>query len=71
MKPFKFIKLGLPVCAGIAFTLLQFGFAGEALAASDCPHVTVAESKGVAAGKFPQQYDLAEFESRQIPTSGI
>jgi peptide/nickel transport system substrate-binding protein len=61
MKPFKFIKLGLPVCAGIAFTLLQFGFAGEALAA--CPAATVADPKGVPAGKYPQQYDLAEFES--------
>jgi len=62
MKPFKFIKIGLPVCAGIAFTLLQFGFAGEALA-MDCPAATVADPKGVPAGKYPQQYDRDEFES--------
>ncbi len=34
--------------------------AGNATAA--CPAVTVADMKGVPAGKFPQQYDLAEFE---------
>lgn len=36
--------------------------AGTAQAA-DCPAVTVADSMGVAAGAFPQQYDQAEFES--------
>jgi peptide/nickel transport system substrate-binding protein len=36
--------------------------AGTALGA-DCPAVTVADSKGVPAGAFPQQYELAEFES--------
>lgn len=30
--------------------------------AQSCPAVTVAESFGVAAGIFPQQYDLAEFQ---------
>ena len=35
--------------------------AGSALGA-DCPAVTVADMQGVAAGKYPQQYDLAEFE---------
>ncbi|MEN8246512.1 MAG: ABC transporter substrate-binding protein [Thermodesulfobacteriota bacterium] len=30
--------------------------------AANCPPVTVADSKGVPAGAFPQQYDLAEFE---------
>ncbi len=34
--------------------------AGNAMAA--CPAVTVADMKGVPAGKYPQQYDLAEFE---------
>jgi peptide/nickel transport system substrate-binding protein len=42
--------------------MLQFGFAGQALAAG-CPEVTVADPKGVAAGKYPQQYELSEFES--------
>ena len=36
-------------------------FAGAAQA--NCPAVTVADSKGVAAGAFPQQYDLSEFQS--------
>ncbi len=36
--------------------------AGAASAAS-CPAVTVADMMGVGAGAFPQQYELAEFES--------
>ena len=36
-------------------------FAGAAMAA--CPAVTVADSMGVAAGAFPQQYELSEFQS--------
>jgi peptide/nickel transport system substrate-binding protein len=35
--------------------------AGSALGAN-CPAVTVADMKGVGAGKYPQQYDKAEFE---------
>ncbi len=35
-------------------------FAGAALA--DCPPVTVADAQGVAAGAFPQQYELTEFQ---------
>jgi peptide/nickel transport system substrate-binding protein len=50
------------VYAGAALMMLQIGFAGQALAAG-CPEVTVADSKGVAAGKYPQQYELSEFES--------
>ena len=42
---------GLALCA----------FAGTA--AADCPPMTVADMKGVKAGAFPQQYELAEFES--------
>ena len=45
------------LCIGAGLTLL----AGNALAA-DCPPVTVADAMGVAAGKYPQQYELAEFE---------
>ncbi len=35
-------------------------FAGAALA--DCPVVTVADPQGVAAGAYPQQYELSEFQ---------
>lgn len=35
-------------------------FSGSAIAA--CPGVTVADMKGVSAGAYPQQYELAEFE---------
>lgn len=39
-------------------------FASAALAASDaCPAATVADPMGVAAGKYPQQYDLSEFQA--------
>jgi peptide/nickel transport system substrate-binding protein len=36
-------------------------FAGNVMAAS-CPPVTVADMKGVAAGKYPQQFELSEFQ---------
>ena len=45
------------LCMGAGLSLL----AGNALAA-DCPSATVADAMGVAAGKYPQQYELAEFE---------
>lgn len=32
------------------------------VAMANCPEVTVADSKGVAAGEFPQQFELAEFQ---------
>jgi peptide/nickel transport system substrate-binding protein len=62
MKRTNSIKLGLSVCAGVAFAILQLGLTGEALAAG-CPAATVDDPKGVPAGKYPQQYNLAEFES--------
>lgn len=43
--------------SGVAFVAL----AGGAFAAS-CPAVSVADMKGVSAGAFPQQFELAEFE---------
>jgi peptide/nickel transport system substrate-binding protein len=47
--------------------ILLSGVAAIALpgmaAAASCPAVTVADAMGVAAGAFPQQYDLAEFQS--------
>lgn len=30
---------------------------------AECPVVTIADAKGVAAGEFPQQYELSEFEA--------
>lgn len=42
--------------SGVAY----LAFTGFALA--DCPAVTVADPMGIGAGKYPQQYDLAEFE---------
>ncbi len=62
MKPAKTGKPVFPICAGVALAMLQFGFVGEVLAAG-CPAATVADSKGVPAGKYPQQYELAEFQS--------
>ncbi len=47
-------KLLLSSAALLAFT-------GAAMAA--CPAVTVSEPMGVAAGAFPQQYELAEFQT--------
>ncbi len=35
---------------------------GSAFAAGNCPSVTIADPKGVAPGKYPQQYELSEFQ---------
>ena len=48
------------ILSGMALSLLLLI---ETAQAADCPAVTVADSKGVAAGAWPQQYDLAEFQS--------
>ena len=61
MKACKPKKLALPVCAGFVLITAQFGLSGAAVAA-DCPTATVKDMMGVAAGKYPQQYELAEFE---------
>ena len=45
----------------IIFTMLIGLYAAASQA--NCPAVTVADSMGVAGGKYPQQYELAEFES--------
>ena len=55
-------KLGLIPLAGAALFALQVGAATDARAAA-CPTVTVADMKGVAAGAYPQQYELSEFEA--------
>ncbi len=44
---------------GLSAVLLLSGAAVHAA----CPAVTVADPMGVAAGEFPQQYELAEFQS--------
>jgi len=56
----KLLKLGHLACAGAALLVLQAGITNQALAA-DCPAITVASDKGLK-GKYPQQFDLAEFE---------
>jgi peptide/nickel transport system substrate-binding protein len=43
----------------IAGLLMIFG---SNVTLAGCPAVTVADSKGVKSGQFPQQYELAEFE---------
>ena len=42
---------------------LLVGSAHNIAMAAECPAVTVADSMGVAAGKYPQQYELSEFQS--------
>ena len=46
---------------GLSFVGLAAGGAQPAWA--DCPAVTVADMKGVAPGKYPQQYELSAFEA--------
>ncbi|MFT5115719.1 MAG: peptide/nickel transport system substrate-binding protein [Parasphingorhabdus sp.] len=62
MKSLNQMKYRPPVYVGAVLTVLQLGMAGGALAA-DCPAATVDDPKGIAAGKFPQQYELSEFQS--------
>ncbi len=53
-------KFTLLPLAGLALMMLQAGTVTEALAAA-CPAVTVANDMGIK-GKYPQQFELAEFE---------
>ncbi len=46
----------------LSLTLIAMGLL-TGTAQANCPAVTVADMKGVAAGAFPQQYDLTEFQS--------
>ncbi|MEE9598489.1 MAG: ABC transporter substrate-binding protein [Acidiferrobacterales bacterium] len=57
MKSMKFWPLAY---AGVGLMMLQAGIVSEALAAP-CPAVTVAKDMGIK-GKYPQQFELAEFE---------
>ena len=56
----KFKTIALRPLAGVALVILVAGATTEALAAA-CPAVTVAKDMGIS-GKYPQQYELAEFE---------
>ncbi len=55
-------RLVLAGAAAIALSLPAQTFLSNPVQAAECPAVTVADMKGVAAGQFPQQYELAEFE---------
>ena len=57
-KAFKTVFAGTSVVA--ASILLLFSFGNTALA--DCPAATVADMKGVAPGKYPQQWELSAFQ---------
>ena len=45
------------------FLLALGGLAFAAPVNAACPPITVADMKGVAAGAYPQQYELSEFEA--------
>jgi peptide/nickel transport system substrate-binding protein len=62
IEEMKYHKLKFLPIAALALIAMQAGTATQALAAG-CPAVTVDDPMGVAAGKYPQQYELAEFES--------
>ena len=46
----------------LLLSLTALGFM-TGIAQADCPAVTVADPQGVAAGEFPQQYELSEYQS--------
>ena len=49
--------------AGLAIAGLLLLVSGNAALAGNCPAATVADMKGVSAGKYPQQFELSEFEA--------
>ena len=50
------------ILGGVAAVALSLAFVGGAQA-GPCPAITVADSMGVSGGAYPQQYELAEFQS--------
>ncbi len=50
------------VGAGVAAASTTLLLSAANTAVAGCPAATVADMKGVKAGKYPQQYELAEFE---------
>lgn len=57
----RFTKSVWLACAGLAAVALQMGPASTA-GAAECPAVTVADGKDIK-GKYPQQFELSEFQS--------
>jgi len=49
--------------AGLVIAGLLLLVSGNVASAGDCPAATVADMKGVSAGKYPQQFELSEFEA--------
>ncbi|SVB90392.1 uncharacterized protein METZ01_LOCUS243246, partial [marine metagenome] len=49
--------------ASLAIAGLLLLVSGNVALAGDCPAATVADMKGVSAGKYPQQFELSEFEA--------
>ncbi|MDP7517290.1 MAG: ABC transporter substrate-binding protein [Arenicellales bacterium] len=49
--------------ASLAIAGLLLLVSGNVASAGDCPAATVADMKGVAPGKYPQQFELSEFET--------
>ena len=47
----------------LLYSSVAFVALASAASAATCPGVTVGDTMGVGAGAFPQQYELAEFES--------
>ena len=55
---------GKSVYAGALIAVVAgFGMTPATAQAAECPAVTVANMQGVAAGAYPQQYELAEYEA--------
>jgi len=55
-------RFGLVIGAVLGVLILPVGLASKAMAGA-CPNTTVADSKGVGPGAYPQQYELSEFEA--------
>ncbi len=55
-------KTGLRFIIFTLFFLLALPVYSTGKAEAACPAPTVADTAGIAAGKFPQQYELDEFE---------
>jgi len=49
--------------ASLAIASLLLLVSGNVALAGNCPAATVADMKGVSAGKYPQQFELSEFEA--------
>ncbi len=52
--------------AGAGLLSLGLLFSTGSTALASCPAATVADMKGVKAGKYPQQFELSEFERNAV-----